>query len=236
MNSLFLTVLSMSLTASYAVIFVIIARFFLKKTPKIFSYALWLIVLFRLVCPFSFGSSVSMMPENSGFVSENIMGVHPVMDNETTAAENAVSNTVHSPVIPSDPASGFSFMKTMTEAAPIIWIIGITVFLIYGTVSYLKLKNILNTATLVNDNIFETDRIKTPFVLGIIRPKIYIPVNLSDNELKYIIKHEQTHIRRHDHIVKLISFFSLAIHWFNPLCGFHFFLCQRIWKCHVMKV
>ncbi|WP_312699330.1 M56 family metallopeptidase [Sedimentibacter sp.] len=227
MNSLFLTVLSMSLTASYAVIFVIIARFFLKKTPKIFSYALWLIVLFRLVCPFSFGSSVSMMPENSGFVSENIMGVHPVMDNETTAAENAVSNTVHSPVIPSDPASGFSFMKTMTEAAPIIWIIGITVFLIYGTVSYLKLKNILNTATLVNDNIFETDRIKTPFVLGIIRPKIYIPVNLSDNELKYIIKHEQTHIRRHDHIVKLISFFSLAIHWFNPLVWLSFFLMSK---------
>ena len=155
------------------------------------------------------------------------MGVYPVMDNETTAAENAVSNIVHSPVIPSDAASGFSFIKTMTEAAPIIWIIGITVFLIYGTVSYLKLKKLLNTATLVNDNIFETDRIKTPFVLGIIRPQIYIPVNLSDNELNYIIKHEQTHIRRYDHIVKLISFFSLAIHWFNPLVWLSFFLMSK---------
>lgn len=227
MNSLFLTVLNMSLTASYAVIFVIIARFFLKKTPKIFSYALWLIVFFRLVCPFTFSSSVSMMPENAGAISEDIMSVYPVMDNGILAAENTVNNTVHSPVIPSDPSSGFSFIKTVTEAAPIIWIAGITAFLIYGTVSYLKLKKVLNTATLVNDNIFETDRIKTPFVLGIIRPKIYIPVNLPDNELNYIIKHEQTHIRRYDHIVKLISFFSLAIHWFNPLVWLSFFLMSK---------
>jgi len=94
-------------------------------------------------------------------------------------------------------------------------------------VSYFKLKTKLTTATLVNDNIFETDQINTPFVLGITKQKIFIPVNMSENELKYILKHEQTHIKRYDYIIKLIAFTALMIHWFNPLMWISYFLMSK---------
>lgn len=227
MSSLFLIVLNMSLTASYAAISVIIIRFFLKKVPKIFSYALWIVVLFRLMCPFSFKSNISLMPVNVGVIPENIINEYSVMDAGISVADNTVNNYVHSTLMPLNTASGFNMMEAIIEGVSIVWIMGIIIFTVYGITSYFKLKNILNASTLVEDNIFETDRIKTPFVLGIIKPKIYIPVNLLHNELNYIIKHEQTHIKRFDHIIKLISFFSLALHWFNPLIWLSFFLMSK---------
>ncbi|WP_313165486.1 M56 family metallopeptidase [Sedimentibacter sp.] len=227
MSSLFLIVLNMSLTASYAAISVIIIRFFLKKVPKIFSYALWIVVLFRLMCPFSFKSNISLMPVNAGVIPENIINEYSVMDAGISVADNAVNNSVHPALMPLNTASGFNMMEAIIEGVSIVWIMGIIIFIIYGIASYLKLKNVLNASTLLCDNIFETDQIKTPFVLGIIRPKIYIPVDIPSNELNYIIKHEQTHIKRFDHIIKLISFFSLALHWFNPLIWLSFFLMSK---------
>ncbi|WP_312810257.1 M56 family metallopeptidase [Sedimentibacter sp.] len=227
MSSLFLTVLNMSLKASYAAVFVIIIRFFLKKAPKIFSYALWMVVLFRLMCPFSFKSNISLMPVNAGVIPENIINEYSVMDAGISVADNAVNNSVHPALMPLNTASGFNMMEAIIEGVSIVWIMGIIIFIIYGIASYLKLKNVLNASTLLCDNIFETDQIKTPFVLGIIRPKIYIPVDIPSNELNYIIKHEQTHIKRFDHIIKLISFFSLALHWFNPLIWLSFFLMSK---------
>lgn len=227
MSSLFLAVLNMSLKASYAAVFVIIIRFFLKKAPKIFSYALWMVVLFRLMCPFSFKSNISLMPVNAGVIPENIINEYSVIDAGISVADNAVNNSVHSTLMPLNTASGFNMMEAIIEGVSIVWIMGIIIFTVYGITSYFKLKNILNASTLVEDNIFETDRIEIPFVLGIIKPKIYIPVNLLHNELNYIIKHEQTHIKRFDHIIKLISFFSLALHWFNPLIWLSFFLMSK---------
>lgn len=227
MSSLFLAVLNMSLKASYAAVFVIIIRFFLKKAPKIFSYALWMVVLFRLMCPFSFKSNISLMPVNAGVIPENIINEYSVIDAGISVADNAVNNSVHPALMPLNTASGFNMMEAIIEGVSIVWIMGIIIFTVYGITSYFKLKNILNASTLVEDNIFETDRIEIPFVLGIIKPKIYIPVNLLHNELNYIIKHEQTHIKRFDHIIKLISFFSLALHWFNPLIWLSFFLMSK---------
>jgi len=179
------------------------------------------------MCPFSFKSNISLMPVNAGVIPENIINEYSVIDAGISVADNAVNNSVHSTLMPLNTAYGFNMMEAIIEGVSIVWIMGIIIFTVYGITSYFKLKNILNASTLVEDNIFETDRIKTPFVLGIIKPKIYIPVNLLHNELNYIIKHEQTHIKRFDHIIKLISFFSLALHWFNPLIWLSFFLMSK---------
>lgn len=227
MNGLFLNVLNMSITAGYVAVIVVIIRFFLRKAPKAFSYAMWMVVFFRLICPFSINSNISVIPENMGAVPESVMSVHLVPDDGIPVSENTVNNNANFTVMPLTPISDFNLIEAMTSIAPFIWITGIIIFLVCGAVSYFKLKNKLSTATLVNDNIFETDRIKTPFVLGAIRPKIYIPVNIRNDELNYIVKHEQIHIRRYDHIIKPIAFFSLAVHWFNPMVWISFFLMSR---------
>ena len=223
-----MTLLNMSLTASYVALAVIIVRFFLKKAPKIFSYALWTVVLFRLLCPFTFESHISLMPVNKESIPVNIVfEENPAIDTGISFIDNTVNNSIQSSLPPVNPVASVNPIGVIIEFGSIIWIVGMIILLIYGVVSYLKLKNKLSIATLVNDNIFETDQIKTPFVLGIIRPRIFIPVNIPANELNYIIKHEQTHIKRYDYIIKPISFFALTIHWFNPLIWFSYFLMSK---------
>lgn len=228
MNSIFMTVLNMSLTASYAALAVIVTRFFLRKAPKVFSYALWVVVLFRLLCPFNFESHISLMPVNKESIPENIVfEENSTIDTGISFIENAVNNSIQLSLPPVNPTSTVNPMDIIIEIGSIIWISGTIILLIYGVVSYFKLKTNLNTATLVNDNIFETDQISTPFVMGIIKPKIFIPATISENELYYIVKHEQTHIKRYDYIIKSIAFLALTIHWFNPLMWLSYFLMSR---------
>lgn len=228
MSSMFLKVASMSLTASYVALAVIIARFFLKKAPKIFSYVLWAVVLFRLLCPFTLESSLSLIPSNAGTIPENIVYTeNPSIDTDVIATDNSFNTVVSNSILPANPAYSLSPMGVIVEISTLIWIAGVMILLIYGLVSYIKLKNKLSVATLVNDNIYETDQIHTPFVMGMIKPKIYIPVNIPNEEFKYILKHEQTHIKRYDYLIKYISFLALTIHWFNPLMWLSYFLMSK---------
>lgn len=228
MSSIFLKVLSMSLTASYVAVAVIIARFFLKKAPKIFSYALWAVVLFRLLCPFSLESSVSLIPSNVGNIPENIVySENPSIDTGVSAIDNAVNTAISNSIPLVNPADSVNPIDVIVEISSLIWIVGVMILLIYGLVSYIKLKNKLAVATLVNDNIFETDQIRTPFVMGIIKPKIFIPVNIPNDEYNYILKHEQTHIKRYDYLIKPFFFIALTIHWFNPLMWLSYFLMAK---------
>ncbi len=227
MSRVFLTVLNMSLTASYAALAVIASRFFLNKAPKIFSYALWIVVLFRLLCPFTLESHISLMPSYTDSIPENIGFENPAADTGDSIIDNTVNNTAQISLPPPNPSTNVKHMDIIIEIGAYVWIAGIIILSIYGVASYFKLKTTLTTATFVNNNIFETDKISTPFVLGIIRPKIFIPVNISENELDYIVKHEQTHIKRYDYIIKLIAFTALMIHWFNPLMWISYFLMSK---------
>ncbi len=113
------------------------------------------------------------------------------------------------------------------EAATIIWVIGMAILLIYSIISYIKVINNVKTATLIKDNIFETDRITTPFVCGFIKPVIYVPIGMSDKDLSYVLTHEQTHIKRLDYLVKPFAFLVLILHWFNPLMWISFALFSK---------
>ena len=231
LKDLFITVVNMSITASCVAISVILVRLLLKKAPKIFSYILWAPVLFRLVCPFSFNSEFSFFnlinlnaKQGSGayeFVPQNIgLMQMPAIQSSIGGHDGAVNASLPEAV----PAASVNPMEIWMTVFSLIWIFGVIALFIYSIISYLKIKRKLQTATRVKANIFETDAIGTAFVCGFIRPKIYVPANIGDANLSYILEHERTHIRRKDYLIKPIAFLALILHWFNPL----------IWLCFVL--
>ncbi len=234
MSRLFLSVLDMSLTASYVILIVILVRLLLKKAPKAISYALWIVVAFRLLIPFTFESSFSLIPSktNVGNISYQRIsqqspqpGISPQMN---VGGSNSEVNTIINNLLP-EPTLGASAdpSQIVLEVGAYVWIFVIMSLLIYSFVSILIIKKRLKGARLIEKNIFEAKNIRTAFVLGFVNPKIYLPEGLTKEEQDYIILHEQTHIKRKDHIIKVLAFFILALHWFNPLVWIAFRLMSK---------
>ncbi|MCR4437206.1 MAG: peptidase M56 [Eubacteriales bacterium] len=234
LQDLFITIVNMSITASYVAIGVIFVRLLLKKAPKVFSYILWIPVLFRLVCPFSFGSAFSffnLINLNakqgigvSEFIPQNIGLMHTP---EIQSGIGSIDSAANASLPQAIPAASVNPTQIWIDVFSIIWIFGIIALLIYSIVSYVKIKGKLQTATRLNGNVFETDAIGTAFVCGFIRPKIYVPANIEDATLSYILEHERTHIRRKDYLIKPLAFLALILHWFNPLMWLCFALMSR---------
>ncbi len=223
MSELFLSILNMSLKASYVILFVILVRLILKKAPKVISYALWGVAAFRLLIPFSFESMFSLMPRNTNAVpipNDIIYQQSPQINSGIEVVDSFVSKSLPTPTI----GASVNPLQIYVEIGAYIWILGIIALLVYSLVSILILKRQLKSAKLIEKNTFEAKNLKTPFVLGLIRPKIYLPMGLNVEERGYILLHEQTHIHRKDHIVKVLAFLTLSVHWFNPLVWIAFML------------
>ena len=213
----------MSLTASYVILFVILVRLLLKKAPKVISYALWGVVAFRLIIPFSFEGMFSLMPRNMNTVPiphDIIYQQSPQINSGLDAVDSLVNQSLPAPAI----GASANPLQIYTEIGAYIWVLGIIALFVYSLISVLLLKRKLKSAELIEQNIFEAKNLKTPFVLGLIRPKIYLPFGLNASERSYILLHEQTHIHRKDHIIKIFAFFILSIHWFNPFVWVAFML------------
>ncbi|MDR2736431.1 MAG: cadherin-like domain-containing protein [Gracilibacteraceae bacterium] len=217
MKGLFLEILGMSIMAGYVTLLVIVIRLPLKRIPKIYSYALWAVVLFRLLCPIAIESTLSFMPAPPDVVSWNIFS-------DQSSQENADSqgNEASDAAFPTGTREDTATKRIWFTIAVYIWLAGITLLLFHAMYGYVKLKGRLRTAIWIRDNIYETDRIMTPFVLGFIRPKIYIPLGVNDKD--YILQHEQTHIRRRDYLIKPAAYLALCLHWFNPVIWLGYFL------------
>lgn len=224
LNTVFLQILNMSFTASVVILFVLLARLLLKKNPKVISYALWGVVLFRLICPFSFESWISLLPVKTNPIPSDIMYAQvPRVDTGIAAINDGINRILPAatPYGSVNPMQGWIFIGCC------LWITGIAVLLAYSVVSLCKLRGMCKGATWEKENIYSTSNVASPFVMGLFRPKIYLPAGLTDAEKEYIIVHEQTHIKRFDHVIKVISFFVLCLHWFNPLVWAAFFYCGR---------
>ncbi|CCQ98156.1 Antirepressor regulating drug resistance protein [[Clostridium] ultunense Esp] len=232
LQNLFTTILNMSLTASFVTLGVLLVRLLLRKAPKVFSYALWAAVFFRLLFPFSFTSELSILAlmYNPQFADVAKYVPHPVDFPQTDAIEpgiDSADNTVTTSLFQAVPAASVHPMQIWMTVLSFIWIAGVIVLLLYSMISYLKIKRRLQTATLVEGNLFETDAIDTAFVFGFVRPKIYVPVNIGKTDLSYILEHERTHIRRRDYLIKPLAFLALILHWFNPFVWLSFVLMSR---------
>lgn len=229
----FISCLNMSITASYAAIGVLLARLLLKKAPKVFSYALWGIVLFRLLCPFSFSSGLSLVglliPSHRGVPSNQYipkdLGITaiPQVDTGLDSINVAVNGSLPAAV----PTASINPLQVWITLGTVIWLAGAGILLAYALFSYLRLKRRISTATLVRDNIYETDLIRSPFVCGLLKPRIYLPLSLTGQEREYILRHEQVHLQRFDYLIKPLAFFALALHWFNPLMWLCFSLLAK---------
>lgn len=221
LNSVFLQVLNMSYTASFVILAVLIIRLALKKAPKTFSYALWIAVLFRLISPYSFESAFSFLLIGNGGADSLKPVVSGFFTNKAIVSQIGASAELAAPV--------YQDLKhaLLENLFTSIWLLGIAVLIAYSVVALLKFTKQLKGAVHETDNIYLCKDLCTPFVMGIIRPKIYIPLSISETEKRYILLHEQTHIKRYDHLIKFLSYLALCIHWFNPLVWVAFFLSAR---------
>lgn len=224
LEKIFLQILNMSFTASFVIILVLIARLFLKKSPKVLSYALWGVVLFRLICPFSFESIFSLLPAKTNPISQDIVyEAIPTIDTGIPA----INNTVNQLLPAATPAASVNPLQLWVFIGSAVWLLGMVILLIYSIVSLVKLQKRLKNAVHEKDNIYLAEYLDTPFVMGIICPKIYLPISLKEGEKRYILLHEQMHIKRFDHVGKIVFFFVLCLHWFNPLVWIAFFFSGK---------
>lgn len=226
MEAVFLKILNMSITASYLVLAVIIARIFLKKAPKFITVALWGLVALRLVCPFSLDSILSLIPSAQTVPSDIMYTQTPKIDSGISSVNTVVNNVVM-PSFKPDIADNVNPMQIVVFIASVVWVIGIVVMLLYTIISYARIRFKVREAVKLQNNIFECDRIDTPFILGIIKPRIYLPSDMASDNREYVVAHEHAHLKRRDHLWKPLGFLLLTIYWFNPILWVAYVLLCR---------
>ncbi|MCM1537440.1 MAG: M56 family metallopeptidase [bacterium] len=234
MGQIFLRVLNMSMTACWLMAAVIVLRFLLKKAPRWMACLLWAFVAFRLICPFQVESSFSLVPDGEP-VRELRNPVRDVPEsgplpngsadeNVTVAADDMTFGDGQG----SRPAGADSGERGSYAAAiGVIWLCGVAALLFYSVFSYVRLHKRTTVSVRLKGRIWQCDEIATPFILGIVRPHIYLPSDMEEAQAKYVIAHEQMHLQRRDHWWKPLGFLILSVHWFNPLCWVSYWLFCR---------
>ena len=231
MEAVFLRLMNMSLSAAAVIVLVILARLCLRRAPKKWSYLLWVAPAFRLLCPVSFRAFFSVFrlrPPARGSESAAELTYVPRPAAAPFVVQSSGTAPLPSAVAPAVPAAAAqSAGVSLINIAIVLWCLGAAALLVYAVVSWQKTKVRLSDAVLLEGNVYETDRIDTPFLLGLWRPRIYLPAGLSGERLRYVLSHERVHLRRRDHWIKLLAFLLLTVHWFNPLVWLAFFLLSR---------
>lgn len=226
MSELFLKIVNMSISASWIVVAVLALRFCLKKAPKWVNALLWGIVAVRMVFPFSIESVLSLMP-SAETISPTIMMEQTPSVQTGVPVLNHVINPVISGSLTPAPGASANPLQIWIPVLAWIWLFGIAALFLYSAVSYWCLRRKVCEAVILRDNIYQSENVCSPFVLGIIRPKIYLPYHMDSREMGHVIAHEQTHICRRDHWWKPLGFLLLTIHWFNPLMWLSYVLLCR---------
>ena len=226
MSELFLKIVNMSISASWIVVAVLALRFCLKKAPKWVNVLLWGIVAVRMVFPFSIESVLSLIPSAETISPTIMMEQSPSVQTGVPALNHVINPVISSSFTPAPGASANPLQIWIPVLAG-IWLFGIAALFLYSAVSYCRLRRKVCEAVILRDNIYQSENVCSPFVLGIIRPKIYLPYHMDSREVGHVIAHEQTHIRRKDHWWKPLGFLLLTIHWFNPLMWLSYVLLCR---------
>lgn len=212
----FLTLVNRGLSASWLVLAVIAARFLLKKAPRWAVCALWGLVALRLLCPFSPESPLSLIPDAQPVSPEAVWNTVPAVEMAPDATEAPVSPVLEA-VLPDGLPVSPTPAQEIVAAASILWCAGLAGMALYTLVSYRRLSRRVKGAVRIDGNLYQGAAIPTPFVLGVLRPRIYLPNTLSREDMPYVIAHERAHIRRRDPLWKALGFGLLCIYWFQPL-------------------
>ncbi len=236
MNRVFIELLNLSFSACFLILAVIVMRAVLKRAPKWFPCVLWAMVGIRLICPFSFESVTSVIPSSepipvqiasmekpqvkSGIAYVDQM-INPVIENAAPKQESTVT------VRPDARNSGGITMQDIVFIATLVWIAGMVLISGYALISAWRMRRKVAASICREKGIYICDDIETPFILGMFRPKIYVPSSLDEKTLPYVLEHEKAHLKRLDHLWKPLGFLILSVYWFNPLCWLSYILFSR---------
>lgn len=226
MSELFLEIVNRSIAASWIVIAVLVLRLCLKKTPKWVNVLLWGIVAVRLIFPFSIESALSLIPSAETVSPSIMMEQTPSVQTGVPALDQVINPVIAHSLAPA-PGASANPLQIWIPVLTVIWLLGVAALFLYSAVSYRRLRRRVCEAVILRDNIYQSENVCSPFVLGIIRPKIYLPYHMDKREMDHVIAHEQTHIRRRDHWWKPLGFLLLTVHWFNPLLWLGYILLCR---------
>lgn len=226
MDDVFLKLVNLSISASWLILAVLVLRVVLKKAPKWVMPLLWGVVALRLVCLFSIESALSLIPSAETIPSEIVTETR-----EPVLYEQATLDIVTNPTLPSaaEVPVGVSRQQAQVDfnIYSVLWLAGMAALLVHALVSAGKLKKKLATAILLRDNIYESEFVDSPFVFGVVKPNIYLPMHMDEGTAAYVIAHERAHLARRDHWWKVLGYLVLALHWFNPLVWVAYILFCR---------
>ena len=238
-STIFMKICNMSLTATYCIAAVILVRLLLKKQPKIFSYLLWSVVLFRLLCPVSISGDYSLLRMDTDLISqEKLAGYYESEfiawhgNNYLVSDEIQDANRINGATAAiAEP--GFYIWKTAQRLQKVftiggrIWLMGIATLATYSLWATLRFRKFLQGASQVGDNVFEMEGLDTPLVFGIVTPRIYLPAHLQAEERRLVLEHEQVHVARKDYLIKILAWGTVWLHWFNPSVWLAFRLMEK---------
>ena len=226
MDDVFLKLVNLSISASWLILAVLVLRVVLKKAPKWVMPLLWGVVALRLVCPFSIESALSLIPSAETIPSEIVTETR-----EPVLYEQATLDIVTNPTLPSaaEVPVGVSRQQAQVDfnIYSVLWLAGMAALLVHALVSAGKLKKKLATAILLRDNVYESEFVDSPFVFGVVKPNIYLPMHMDEGTAAHVIAHERAHLARRDHWWKVLGYLVLALHWFNPLVWVAYILFCR---------
>ena len=226
MEQVFRVVLNISYTGGLAILALLLIRLLLKKAPRWLPYLLWSVAFFRLLCPFSFESALALLPSVEPLPQEFLTTRTPELHTGFAALNAYVNPALTNSMAPA-PYASVNPAQVLLWALGWVWAAGFFCMLIYALYSMLRFSRGIRFATLVEPGVYESDQIDTAFIIGLIRPKVYLPTGLSAEARRMILLHERTHIRRCDYLWKPLSFFVLMFHWFNPLVYAFYFCFDR---------
>ncbi|MBQ4121272.1 MAG: M56 family metallopeptidase [Clostridia bacterium] len=234
MEAVFLHILNIAITASWLVLAVLLLRLVLKKAPKWATCLLWGIVALRLLLPFSLESALSVIPDAEPIPESIIITGTPTVNSGLEGGDQVpgevpdqVPDSVISGSLAPVPGDSVDPVQVLVLVASIVWLVGILVMLSYGAFSYFRLKHKMRASIVKEGRVYLCDHIDTPFILGIFRPRIYLPSGMAESEIPYVLAHEEAHLRRKDHLWKPLGFLLLSVYWFNPLLWVGYILLCR---------
>ena len=226
MEDLFIHVLNISITASFLILAIILYRLFAKKAPRWVSVLLWGLVGLRLLFPFSIESAMSLIPSKNTIPTTITHDRYPALDTGFGSVDEIV-NPILSGSMEARPEYSANPMQILITILGWIWLVVMLCMLIYMAASFIYLRIKTRVKVEREDNVYLCDYVKTPFILGIIRPRIYLPSDISDKDYSLVVAHERAHIKRLDHVWKPLGFLLLSVYWFNPLLWFAYVLLCR---------
>lgn len=216
MAEVFQKLLNMSIAAGWLILAVVVLRFVLKKAPKRFVLLLWAVVGLRLALPWSIESALSLIPSAETLPQGIMLERTPELNTGITALNNAINPGFTQAFMP-ETGSSANPLQVLLPIASALWLAVSVLMLLWALLSYMRLRHSVAEAVRVEGNVYECEKVASPFVLGLFRPRIYLPLGLSDGARTQVLAHEQAHIARGDHIIKPLGWLILSAHWYNPL-------------------